>query len=166
MVQYVGTLWSVATNPGPVQGKPYILQTFRQFYVFLLGDSPTALAAYGATVAFVLGLLLVAWHRHRDVRTRFVAALLATVLVSPHFYHYDLLLLLPVLLWFAADHLAFGAPNWTPTAVLALYLLPIVAPVLALASRVQVTPLVLTALLVAVLVSGRPRADINHLAGA
>jgi hypothetical protein len=148
MGQYWATLLSVGGDAQTIQAKPHMFQSFRHFYILLLGDGETALVFYVLTGVVALGLVVAVWRRRAALPVRYAAAIAGTVVTSPHFYAYDLLILLPVLLMACGDYVETDRPTAASWAFLALYLLPVASPLVSLGTSLQLVPLALLAILV------------------
>ncbi|HEY1379838.1 MAG TPA: glycosyltransferase family 87 protein [Gemmataceae bacterium] len=111
--------------------RPFNMHCLRAFWVLLVPEPTVARVLYLASAAGVVLLTWRAWRRNTDVGVKFAAVLLATVLVSPHLYVYDLLILAPALL-VLADR---GVPGLY---VALCYALPLLGP-LADVTRVQLS---------------------------
>ena len=130
---------------------PHHKQSILGFFQLMLGSGPAAalLAAIAAT-----GVLTVWWlHRGDDPGRWFVALLLVTTIVlSPHFYVYDLIVLTPALL--VVSHSLTELPDSRRKRTLSgagyAVLFAPYSGVFAVHSRFQVSTVVLTLLLVAV----------------
>jgi hypothetical protein len=115
------------------------------------GSTGLAYAIQGALVASVGAVL--AWTLRRRPRTAAEAPLivLAALLASPFLLDYDLAMLAFPLAWLAGQGLASGFRPWEKTALLAAYVLPLVARSLALTAHAPIAPVVLGALFLAIL---------------
>jgi hypothetical protein len=104
-----------------------------------------ALCLLAATV-----LVALVWRDRAPGRAPLRAAILlaALPLAAPVALDYDLLLLLPAILWLAAHAGTHGFRPWEISAAAAVYLLPFVARPLALQLGLPVAPVVLTLFLV------------------
>ncbi len=104
-----------------------------------VGHAVVALAA-------VLALWLI-WHRSDDHSLRAAAVMVATILVTPFSYDYDLVWLGFAIAWYAKYALASGWRRGDREILLASWLLPGLATTIALGVHLQVVPLVLAAFL-------------------
>jgi hypothetical protein len=95
-------------------------------------------------------LVLIRVCRVAAARPAGVAFCAGTLLCTPYLLDYDLVCLAPVIAWVAAEAQLSGWRPWEKTALLAAYLLPLVARPLALDLGVPVAPLVMIALLAVV----------------
>ena len=136
------------------------------FAAIRLAGGPVPLA-YGlqAAVAAAAAVAVVWGWRRPAAPFRLKAALvcLATPLVTPFGYTYDLMLLVPGLAWLLMDIRATGWRPGEALAVTAAVLLPFAASALANLTGLQIGPLVLAGL--AWVVIARLRRSFNDLAG-
>jgi hypothetical protein len=113
--------------------------------------------AYGAqavTAAVVaVAAAAFAW-RHPRSTALGPALIAATLLVSPYLLDYDLLLAAIPLAWLYAEARAGGFRPWEKAVMLAAYVLPLIARLLATQVQVTIAPLVLAALLTIILRRG------------
>jgi hypothetical protein len=75
--------------------EPRPVNTLKGFSAVLLPSHTVALVMYVTAAAVVIGLSSYAWRNARSFDIRFCAVLLAMLLISPHAYEYDLILLAP-----------------------------------------------------------------------
>jgi hypothetical protein len=129
--------------------KLYNMHCLRAFWSLLVPWPDVAKGLYLASAAGTVLLAWQAWRRNADVGVKFAAVLLATVLVSPHLYVYDLLILAPALA-VLADRSA--VPRLY---VLLCYALPLLGP-LANVTRVQLSVPAFAATLWLLSRAGRP----------
>ena len=98
MTGYVRALIELGEAVQRQTPKPYNMHCLRAFWSLLIPVPTVARGIYLASAAGVVFLAWRAWRQNTDVGVKFAAVLLATVLVSPHLYVYDLLILAPALL--------------------------------------------------------------------
>jgi hypothetical protein len=115
----------------------------------LLAPAPVAkvLWALGALAALALGHRT--WRSGLPLSARFAALLIATALVNPHQYMYDLVVLAPAWMLLADLSLARPQAPWTPSLrvlVYAAFVLPVLGP-LARLTHLQISVLALAGLL-------------------
>ncbi|MCC7008013.1 MAG: DUF2029 domain-containing protein [Acidobacteria bacterium] len=125
LVDYAINFRVVSRDLPLLEAQPWLMHTFSAF-VALLGMPTTiarAITAFGAIVVAVATARI--WTSTAPLSLRFSAVLLATVLLSPHLYAYDLVVLTPALLLTVAWALDRPSPD-TPLLVAgyATYLLP------------------------------------------
>ena len=77
------------------------MHSWRAFFDLLGLPGAVAFAAYAGAAAVTAVGALIAWRARGPLALRYAALLIATVLVDPHLYAYDLLLLVPafLILW-------------------------------------------------------------------
>jgi hypothetical protein len=134
----------------PVLGfKLHQMHCLRAFFD-LLAPAPLASPAWAICAVAALALAHRVWRSASPLAARFAALLLATALVNPHQYMYDLVVLAPAWLLLADLSLARPEASWTPPLRVLVYaggLLPVFGP-LARPTHVQLSVLALAALLV------------------
>jgi hypothetical protein len=116
------------------------MHCLRAFWALLISDAANVRPFYLPSALGVLFLAWRAWRRNTDVGVKFAAVLLSTVLISPHLYVYDLLILAPALL-VLADRRA--VPGFY---ILLCYALPLLGP-LAAVTHLQLSVLAFVATL-------------------
>ena len=158
---YVRSLVSIAGDPAFNEPHPELLHSFTGFFNLLLGRgaASTVLAAT-ASVAAVAGLVR-CWRREGPTPEAIGALCVVTVLVAPHLTTYDLVVLVPGLLPLAARRWPPG--DRTPVWLSGVYVAPVVSAALGPGLRLQLSTVLLTALLVTLVrraaYSDRVRAD-------
>jgi hypothetical protein len=156
--QYVAALGSLSNYAFLTGTVPHQRHSLLGFFQLLPGSGQIALLLYGVAAGAILWL----WRsRRREAPTPwFPAALAATaVLLSPHLYVYDLIVLVPAFLM-AASLVTKGLPQLSRADRILLWsgYLVLLAPysgAIASQARVQVSTLALLAFLVAVLARAR-----------
>jgi alpha-1,2-mannosyltransferase len=118
--------------------KPFNMHCLRIFWSYIVPDERIARGLYYASAVGVLFLAWRAWQRNTDVGLKFAAVLLATVLISPHLYVYDLLILAPALLILADRAIRINPPPVPGFYVALCYALPLLGP-LANVTHVQLS---------------------------
>lgn len=78
--------------------KPYQMHSLYSFWKLLIPWDPGALIFYGFTAGVVIWAACMVWRSGASISLRYAFLLLATVLVSPHLYVYDLVILAPAFL--------------------------------------------------------------------
>jgi alpha-1,2-mannosyltransferase len=147
LVAYLGALRDPVSRLQIVELIPEQLHSLAGVARLLLGRTPVATTVYVLASLLLLFYVARAWIGNVSRDRRFATAILASVLIAPHLYVYDLLLLMPVL----ATAWAHSQPlerrgrlrQWT---VWAGWLTPLIGP-LALLTRVQLSLIVFVALL-------------------
>lgn len=156
---YWDALLRIPTTIANIEPTKRHMHAWRSFFQ-LLGFSPDAVTAW-TVVASVLTLALVlpVWRATGlDWRVRFPVLVIASVLVSPHLFVYDLVVLVPVglILW---DYSSERPPNdATRVAMRLLLVLGYFGPALGFAAnllRVQLSVLAMAAMLVVLALEAR-----------
>jgi alpha-1,2-mannosyltransferase len=152
MRAYFDTLWHISrwistAEPGVAQAQ---MHSLRSFWVLLVPWPVVALVLYVLSSAIVLVIAAVAWKSHGALALRFSALVFAAVLINPHLFVYDLLVLvLPLLLlanWAIghADHYSYSSAQISVLVYLA-FVLPLLGP-LTVWTHFQVSVLVFVAI--------------------
>ena len=129
-----------------------LLQThsLRTQWTLLLPWRSWAFAAYALSSFLVITLVLKHWRSSSPSRLRYSVLLIATVLVSPHVFVYDLVILMPAFLIILDWSLSHPEHRHSPVLQLLLgaaFLSPFLGP-FAGVTRIQISVVVLTAILV------------------
>jgi hypothetical protein len=133
MRAYVDTLlhiprWIAIAEPGAAQAQ---MHSLRSFWILLLPWPTTALVLYVVSSIVVLGIAVASWKSCGDLALRFPALVFAAVLINPHLFVYDLLVLAPALLLLADWALGHSThPASAPVSILIYlaFLLPLFGP--------------------------------------
>ena len=151
MRSYAAALWRIThstalVEPGYAAAQMHSLRSFW----WLLIPWPAAVSAlYGLSAFAVLVLAVSCWKSSGPLALRFPALILAAILVNPHLFVYDLLVLAPALLlladWALQNLQHPGSPALRVLLYLT-YLLPLFGP-LALWTHVQLSVPALVAIL-------------------
>lgn len=122
------------------------------FSALRLLDLPASWAYVGhaVTALIAITLLLQVWRRSSELALRGSAFVTATLLVSPHFFIYDLLWLALPLAWLAIRSEIHGWLRGERTLLLLAWLQPLFGPIVALQLGLQVMPLINLALLIVI----------------
>ncbi len=108
------------------------------------GGIPFAYAAQIATMLAVAVALVWLWRSRAEFALKAAALLIGTVLATPYSLDYDLMLLAPAIAFAAVDGIARGFAPWQKTILALLWLVPLVARTLALATLIPLAvPLML-----------------------
>ncbi len=125
----------------------YQMHSLRAFWALLVPSPAVAFWTCLASTVFILWVTLRCWKRGIDLRLRYSALLLATVLVSPHLTVYDLVILAPAfLLLIDWAHGQRADLPWLGPLLYACYILPLAGP-LAGWTHVQVSVIAMAVLL-------------------
>jgi len=133
MDAYFGTLWHISRVIGSVELSlaPIQMHSLRSFWSLLIPWPEIALTLYLLSSMIVVSLAAVVWKSSSPLTIRFSALTLAAVLVNPHLFVYDLLVLVPVLLLLVDWTLTNPHDPSSPKLGLLLYLtfvLPLFGP--------------------------------------
>lgn len=108
-----------------------------------------AMALYLASAAVILALAVTCWRRMDDLRLRYAALVISSVLVAPHLWIYDLVILIPALLlvgdWTLEHPLSEATPKLR-VLLYACYALPLLGPIMRF-TRLQLSVVAFTGLL-------------------
>ena len=151
MRSYGSMLLHSASRPGSTELSlsPIQMHSLRSFWELLIPLPSGVWVLYALSSLAVIGIAVAVWRSSSPLGLRFSALVLAAVLVNPHIYIYDLLALVPALI-FLADW-ALNNPQHPSTPVLRLllylaFLLPLFGP-LARWTHVQLSVVVFLAIL-------------------
>ncbi|MGA7752456.1 MAG: glycosyltransferase family 87 protein [Candidatus Sulfotelmatobacter sp.] len=131
-------------NLAPIQ-----MHSLRSFWSLLIPSPNSAFVLYALTSVVVVAIATVTWRSQSSPALRFSALVLAAILVNPHLFVYDLLVLAPVLLIATDWALTNEAHRFAPQLKLLLYLafvLPLFGP-LSRWTHLQLSVLVFVAIL-------------------
>jgi hypothetical protein len=122
------------------------MHSLRAFWELLLGRGEAAFVLYALSAGLTIALAIASWRKPVALEQRFAVMLLTTVLVAPHLTAYDLVILVPALLWIGDWLQARTAPRIAWLVYLA-YVLPFAGP-LARWTHLQLSVICLAALTV------------------
>lgn len=131
-------------NQAPIQ-----MHSLRAFWTLLIPLPPIALLMYLLTSIVVIAIAAAVWKSGSPLAVRFSALALAAILVNPHLFIYDLLVLAPVLLLIVDWTIANQEHGLTPQLLLLSYLafvLPLFGPI-SRWTHIQLSVVAFTALL-------------------
>jgi hypothetical protein len=103
LVAYVANFRNAATANELLEAQPYLMHSLRSFFLLMLPSRTLAEVAYLLTSIGVVLIAVRAWRVHPGLERRYAVLVVATILVSPHLYTYDLILLVPALFFVASD---------------------------------------------------------------
>jgi hypothetical protein len=139
---YVSTIVGLAASPERVAADPMLMSSLRTFWVMLVGEEMGGVL-YAGNAAAVLALAVIAWRRISNPLARVGMLALSTVLVAPHVYVYDLVVLIPTGLawsrWALEAEQRWRGPLYGFSAL--VFASPLLAPV-ALHTGVQLITLI------------------------
>ncbi len=124
---YASVLTKLPSVVGAMEPNKELMHSLRSFFLHLgLPEGASLVMSAGASLAAAVAALA-CWRARGDVALRYVVLLIATLLVNPHLFVYDLLLLSPALLlvWDWANRQSDQTierlvPAWGPSYVRAL----------------------------------------------
>lgn len=130
MRAYCGTLWHVSRWLGTAEPGLASIQmhSLRAFWSLLLPWPGVTLALYLLSSAIVAVLSATVWKSACPTALRFSTLTLAAVLVNPHLFVYDLLVLAPVLLLLADWTLSVQHPTAFRLPLYLAFVLPLLGP--------------------------------------
>lgn len=98
---YVDALWRLPGVTAGMEPYRYHMHSWRAFFDLLGLPTPIAFAAYAIAGVCTAVLALWCWRGRGPLALRYSVLLIATILVDPHMYAYDFVLLTPacLLLW-------------------------------------------------------------------
>jgi hypothetical protein len=134
MRSYVMMLLHSASQPSSTELtlSPIQMHSLRSFWALLIPSTVIVWGLYLVSSLAVIGIAGLIWKSASPLAIRFSSLVLASVLVNPHLYIYDLLALAPVFLLLADWILSNSHHDAAPAISASLYLsftLPIVGPV-------------------------------------
>jgi len=118
-------------NSAEVPLAPIQMHSLRAFWLLLIPWPPAAFALYVLSSIVILWIASSIWKSSSPLALRFSALTLAAVLVNPHLFIYDLLVLAPAFLFLVDWTLANPQHPAAPSLQLSLYLafmLPLLGP--------------------------------------
>jgi hypothetical protein len=95
------------------------------------GSIGLAYAAQGATIIAIGAALAVLWRYKVRFALRAAALAIAAILATPYSLDYDMMVLAPAIAFLVADGIEHGFAPWEKTALAALWLVPLLARVVA-----------------------------------
>lgn len=143
---YVTNLLTVARQPGLNEPHPELLHSFKGALTLGVGYGGWATGINLVLCGAALWALRSVWTRSESHACRVCALCLCIVLISPHLTVYDLVMLTPGLVLMAEESFRHADGKWAMF-VAAVYLTPLLGPVLAHAVRIQPSVLVMAAFL-------------------
>ena len=136
-------------NAAELSLAPVQMHSLRSFWTLLIPSPHVALALYALTALLVIGIAVSIWRSQSPLALRFSALALAAVLVNPHLFVYDLMVLAPAILlvvdWSLTHPQAVSSPYLLVLSYLA-FILPLFGPV-ARWTHLQLSVLVFMAVL-------------------
>lgn len=147
MRQYAATVVSAPWQLGALQSRPHQMQSLLALARLLPGPV-LPLVVYGGLVVVVLIVTYRVWTRSTALRLRQSTLVLGGLLISPHVYVYDLVMLTPVFFWLTDWMLSDSSDRPPVTWCLsALYLWPVAGLILTYYISLNFGPLIMLVLL-------------------
>ena len=148
MQQYAATLLNAPQQLDVLQSNRHLMQSLLALTQLVPGGTTVTLVLYVVLALLAVALTWRTWQRTTDPRHRFSALTLCGLLISPHVYVYDLVLLTPAVAWLG-DRLLDSPERLRPlrSSLALLYLWPVGGLVLTYYSGVNVGPFVMLATL-------------------
>jgi hypothetical protein len=157
IIGYVHNFRVAAELGSLLEAQPLLMHSLRSFFSILLPDPSSAIAAYLLTALVVMAAAIGHWKSSAPLEQRYAVLLLATILVDPHVYTYELVALVPALMAIASWLLEQPSPKVGVWIMLALsYALP-GFPGLTAVTRVQWSVLAFATLMAMVMAATRSR---------
>jgi alpha-1,2-mannosyltransferase len=137
MRRYFDTLWHISrwistAEPGVAQAQ---MHSLRSFWILLVPWPTGAVTLYVLSSVVVLAISAASWRSQGALALRFAALVFAAVLINPHLFVYDLLMLAPPLLLLAdwamghADHYSYSYLSAQISVLVYLaFVLPLLGP--------------------------------------
>lgn len=148
LVDFASAVLRLLAEPGAFEPKVWAMHSLRAAIVLVTGSGAVATALWAAGCIAVMWMARRAWTRHESRELRFAAMSIAALLINPHLYIYDLVLVAVPVACLAAWMRETGQPASTLRGrmLLALVWLPLLGP-LAQFTHLQLTSPALVALL-------------------
>ncbi len=136
-----------------LEPKIFLMHSLRSFWSLLLPWKSAALGIYVVCSAAVVIAAVVGWKREKDLRLRFAMLIFSTVLVAPHLWIYDLVIMAPAFLLVADWAMTTAEKNMAHRLLVLIYFcyaLPLLGPI-AQFTRVQLSVIAFAVMAVALL---------------
>jgi len=145
---YYGVIQRLAVSAGAFEPKIWAMHSLRGFFELLIGRTPLATASWLLSAGAVVWLARRAWRRQGSPAVKYALICVLGLLLNPHLYVYDLVLMAVPLACLAAWLIGQRGQRDLRVQWLtyALVWLPLLGP-LAAVTRVQLTSLALVGLL-------------------
>lgn len=120
LVGYVRNFERALTSVDQLEAQPFLMHSLRSFFSLLLPWPRTAAILYGVASVATIVLAVRTWRSSASLEVRYAVLLIATVLVSPHVYLYELVVMIPA--FFLAAHAAISCGTHARYPWMAIYL--------------------------------------------
>jgi hypothetical protein len=148
-LEYAAKALVLLQSPELFEPKPWQMHSLKGFWQLLLGTNAVSFALWVASSGAALGALAYVWRRSGSADLRMGALVVAAVLMNPHLYVYDLVVLaaaFAAIVRWALDSPDFAESRQTLALLHLLWWAPLAGPLAAL-THVQLTSILLAALL-------------------
>jgi hypothetical protein len=98
LTRYIDALRRLPERVAPMEPYKFLMHSWRSFFDLLHLPPTLAIAAYLVAAIATIGVAFAAWRSRGSIALRFSALIVATVLVDPHLWVYDFILMTPALL--------------------------------------------------------------------
>jgi hypothetical protein len=150
VLEYIRNMGVALDQVSLLEARPDIMHSLRSFSTELLPSAAAALAMYALTSAIIVVVVIRLWKMRAPLELRYAGLLLATMLVNPHVYTYELIVLVLAYLLIAAWALSAGVTDLRLWLLgYAAMMLPVVDPFLT-RTRIQWSVVALACLFVLV----------------
>ena len=146
---YLDKVRLIMRMPEAFEPKPWQMHNLKGFWLLLLGESQAATGVWLLSAAAVTGVILLIAYRTRSADLRTAVVVIGTVLLNPHLYIYDLVILMVAIAALARWLLDTPRAPEAPAIRVLLHLLwwaPLIGPLSRL-THLQVTPVLLATML-------------------
>jgi hypothetical protein len=92
---YVANFSALAEHGSLLEARPELMHSLRSFFALLLPWPAASWTAYVLASVLVVIVAVAVWRSRAPLTLRFAVLVLATIIVDPHVYNYELVVLLP-----------------------------------------------------------------------
>lgn len=93
IIDYVRNFETISSQRSLLEAQPYAMHSLLAFFSMLMPSDHVAKVAYLVTSGIVAAMAIRVWRSRSALEVRYGTLIIASVLVSPHFYVYDLVIL-------------------------------------------------------------------------
>jgi hypothetical protein len=139
LVDYGEALLRIPSTFSMIEPDVRQMHEWRAFFQLAGFEGGLLNAATVVTAVLTLGVAVACWRRRGDLRLRYAVLLMSTMMISPHAYTYDMMLLVPgwMLVWdWLAERESQRGRSHSSVLLELLLVLAYASPVLGLAGRV------------------------------
>ena len=123
---------------------------------------PLAYSGQALSAAAVATIVMWSWSRRGDAEMKYATLVSATPLATPFFLDYDLMIIAPAIAWLARKSIQHGPLPWERTALVASFIVPLISRGAAEYTHILLAPIVVGALLAAVVARTRSERSIHN----